>query len=218
MDFRQMSDGIYLNHTGHDGHEAPSLPSPAMNSFPPSMITTGDDSAGNGGDGSFYGGLVHASFVLYQPINIAISGDNSVSHADQTNNVDINQSAVQLAGIGGDGGDGNAALGGDVGFLSSGFAFGFGSDAIATGANSAGNGGSGHFSGSLIDVDIAIYAPINIAISGYNSSADAHQSNNVYFDQSTFQIAGIGGDGGHGNFASGGDFAIHLLSDLHLLG
>ena len=30
-------------------------------------------------------------------------------------------------------------------------------------------------------------------------------------------MAGIGGDGGHGNTALGGDFAMHLLADLHLL-
>jgi hypothetical protein len=30
-------------------------------------------------------------------------------------------------------------------------------------------------------------------------------------------MAGIGGDGGHGNAAFGGDFAMQLLSDLHLL-
>ena len=64
---------------------------------------------------------------------------------------------------------------------------------------------------------MAIYAPVNIAVAGYNSTAEAHQSNNVLFDQSAIQIAGIGGDGGHGNAALGGDFAMHLLSDLHLL-
>ena len=37
------------------------------------------------------------------------------------------------------------------------------------------------------------------------------------FDQSAIQMAEIGGDGGHGNTALGGDFAMHLLSDLHLL-
>ena len=54
-----------------------------------------------------------------------------------------------------------------------------GSDVIATGHNGAGNGGNGHFSGSMVDIDVAIYAPINIAVAGYNSTADAHQSNNV---------------------------------------
>ena len=35
-------------------------------------------------------------------------------------------------------------------------------------------------------------------------------------DEVVVQIAGVGGDGGHGNVALGGDFAMHLLSDLHL--
>jgi hypothetical protein len=123
------------------------------------------------------------------------------------NDVDINQSAVQMAGIGGNGGHGNAALGGNIDLFGSGF--GFGSDAINTGHNGAGNGGNGHFSGNIIDVSHAIYAAINIAIAGYNSITDAHQS-----DQSAMQI---GGDGGHPNLALGGDVTSHLLPDHHLL-
>jgi hypothetical protein len=180
------------------------------------MIASGDNHAGNGGDGYAYGGLVHASFALYYPINIAVAGYNSSAHADQTNNVSIDQSAFQMAGVGGGGGNGNTAAGGTVGTSPSIFDL-IGSDVIATGHNSAGNGGDGHFAGSLVDVNVAVYAPINIAVAGYNSTADAHQTNNVQLDQSTTQIAGIGGDGGHGNTALGGDLAMHLLSDLHLL-
>ena len=40
--------------------------------------------------------------------------------------------------------------------------------------------------------------------------------NNVHIDQSAVQIAGLGGDGGYGNLALGGDLSAHL-SDLHLL-
>jgi hypothetical protein len=175
------------------------------------LIDTGGSQAGNGGDGYFYGSLVHASFALYDPVNIAVGGYNSSAHAYQTNYVHLDQSSFQMAGIGGNGGNGNAAVGGNV-FSG----LGGGSDTIATGANSAGNGGSGHFSGSMIDVSVAIYAPINIAIAGPHSTAEADQTNNVHFDQSAVQIAGVGGDGGHGNVALGGDFAMHLLSDLHL--
>ena len=89
--------------------------------------------------------------------------------------------------------------------------------AAHTGDNSAGNGGNGHFAGSLVDIDIAIYAPINIAVAGYNSTAEATQSNHVQLDQSATQIAGVGGDGGNGNTAYGGDLAMQLLSDLHVL-
>jgi len=181
------------------------------------LITSGGNHAGDGGDGYFYGGIVHASVAVYDPINIAVAGYNSSAHADQTNNVIFDQSAFQMAGVAGNGGNGNKAIGGDAGLHSSILGL-IGSDVIATGGNSAGSGGDGHFAGSLIDLNIAIYAPINIAVAGPNSTADAHQTNNVQFDQSAVQIAGIGGGGGHGNTAFGGDFAMHLLADDHLLG
>jgi hypothetical protein len=180
------------------------------------LIASGGNHAGDGGDGYFYGGIVHASFALYDPINIAVVGYNSNAHADQTNNVIFDQSAFQMAGIGGNGGSSNAAIGGDAGSYSSILGL-IGSDVISTGGNSAGSGGDGHFAGSLLDLNIAIYAPINIAVAGPNSSADAHQINNVQFDQSAIQIAGVGGDGGHGNAALGGDIAMLLLADHHEL-
>jgi hypothetical protein len=179
------------------------------------VIASGGSEAGNGGSGSFSGSLVHASFALYEPINIAAAGYNSTAHADQTNNVDFNQTAFQMAGVGGHGGNGNVAMGGQLDAFASGNGL-IGSDVIATGANSAGGGGNGHFFGSVVDVSVAIYAPINIAVAGYNSTADAHQLNNVHFDQSATQIAGIGGDGGHGNVAQAGDLALHFLADHFL--
>lgn len=183
----------------------------------PNSITSGDNHAGNGGDGYFSGSLVHTAIAVYDPINIAVAGYDSTSHADQSNNVVFDQFAVQMAGVGGNGGNGNAAIGGDGGNLSSLLGL-LGSDVIATGGNSAGSGGDGHFAGSLVDLNIAVYAPINIAVAGPNSTADAHQTNNVEFDQGAIQIAGVGGDGGHGNAALGGDAALHLLSDLQLHG
>ncbi|MGB8107450.1 MAG: hypothetical protein WCF47_24570, partial [Pseudolabrys sp.] len=106
-------------------------------------------------------------------------------------------------------------LGGSADIFSSGF--GFGSDAINTGHNAAGNGGSGHFSGSLSDTSVAIYAPINIAIAGYGSVDDAFKANHVHLDPSAIAMAALGGDGGHGNLALGGDVAAHLLPEHHLL-
>ena len=179
------------------------------------QIESGGNQAGNGGDGNFHGSLVHTSVVVYDPVNIAVAGYNSTTEAYQSNNVTLDQSSSQTAGVGGNGGSGNGAMGGNAGITSSGPAGG--SDAIATGGNGAGNGGSGHFSGSLIDVSVAIYAPINIAIAGPHATAEADQVNNVHIDQSATQIAGIGGDGGNSNLALGGDVAAHLLSDLHLL-
>jgi len=177
-------------------------------------VQTDGSQAGNGGEGAFYGSLVHTSFVVYDPINIAVAGYGSNVHSVQTNDAYVDQSIAQIAGIGGHGGNGNAAAGGHASLLSHGL-WG-GSDTIATGSNGAGNGGNGYFAGSLIDVSVAIYAPINIAIAGPNSTAVADQVNNVHIDQSAVQIAGIGGDGGYGNLTLGGDLSAHL-SDLHLL-
>ena len=214
-----IGGNVSVSGSGHGPHQivgGSGLASDQGGTGGSNAIASGDNHAGNGGDGYAYGGIVHATFAFYYPINIAVAGYNSSAHADQTNNVVIDQSAVQMAGIGGDGGNGNAATGGSADTFSSLLNL-IGSDVIATGHNSAGNGGNGHFAGRMVDLDVAIYAPINIAIAGYNSTADAHQTNNVHFDQSTVQMAGIGGDGGHGNTAFGGDFAMHLLSDLHLL-
>jgi hypothetical protein len=209
---------VSVSGAGHGHHQTIGGPGLAADhgGIGSNAIASGDNHAGNGGDGYFYGGLVHATFAFYYPINIAVAGYNSSALADQTNNVVFDQSTIQMAGVGGDGGNGNVAIGGTADIFSSIFEL-IGSDVIATGNNSAGNGGNGHFSGSMVDIDVAIYAPINIAVAGYNSTAEAHQTNNVQFDQSTIQMAGIGGDGGHGNAAFGGDFAMQLLSDLHLL-
>ena len=123
-------------------------------------------------------------FALYN-LNIAVAGYNSSANATQTNNVHLDQSSSQMAGAGGHGGSGNVAMGGNGSIFFSGL--GGGSDAIATGGNGVGNGGSGHFSGSLVDVSVAIYAPINIAIAGPHSTAEADQINNVHLDQSAIQ-------------------------------
>ena len=166
------------------------------------VLHTGANEAGNGGDGYFYGGIIHASLAVYEPINITVTaGYDSSAQADQTNNVVFNQSAVQMAGIGGNGGNGNIASGGNVGIASS------GSGVIATGDNNAGNGGDGHFSGMLVDAPVVIYNPINIAVAGFGGTAHASQSNTVEIDQSAIQIAGVGGNGGNGNAAVGGNLS-----------
>jgi hypothetical protein len=198
---------------GGDGNAAVGGNVSATGSGPSGGVDTGGSHAGNGGDGSFSGSLVHTSVVVYDPINVSVAGYNASSYAFQYNNVHLDQFAFQMAGIGGNGGNGNLALGGHGGWSG---ALG-GSDVIGTGANHAGNGGNGYFSGSLVDVSIAIYAPINIAVAGPHATAVADQINNVHIDQSAVQIAGIGGHGGDGSLAIGGDLAAHLLSDLHLL-
>ena len=64
---------------------AEACPSPVL--MGSARLSSGGNQAGNGGDGYFYGSIVHASFALYDPINIAVAGYNSSADADQTNNV-----------------------------------------------------------------------------------------------------------------------------------
>jgi hypothetical protein len=182
MNFHDMSDGIRLSHHAHGA------PVPSVDSLH-AAIDTGDNSAGNGGDGYFFGSLVNAPIVIYMPINIAVGGYNSTANADQSNTVQIDQSATQIAGVGGDGGNDNASIGGSVTASGTG---GGDSGAISTGGNQAGNGGDGFFLGSIINASFVLYHPINIAVAGPNSSAHADQTNNVNIDQSAIQIAGNG--------------------------
>ena len=105
---------------------------------------TGDNGAGNGGNGYFSGYLIDSPYAAFEPHNVAQAGAHGSATAHQTNVAILDQSATQIAGIGGDGGDDNAAIGGSV---SGAFGSG-GSGAIATGDNSAGYGWRRHLPGS----------------------------------------------------------------------
>ncbi len=129
-------------------------------------------------------------------------GYDSSAKAEQTNNVSIDQSAVQIAGAGGNGGNSDVGTGSDAGFHS-------GSGVVSTGGDSAGNGGDGHFSRTLLDAPVVVYHPINIAKAVAGGAADASQSNAVEIDQSAIQIAGVGDHGGNGNAAIGGNPSAH---------
>jgi hypothetical protein len=85
----------------------------------------------------------------------------------------------------------------------------FGGDSIKivvdTGHNSAGNGGDGHFYGSITN-------NAKIDFDGDNKIEkahveDVHQINKVWADQSQNVSAGNGGDG---NAAVGGNLEVHL--------
>ena len=112
-----------------------------------------------------------------------------------------------MAGVGGAGGSGNAAQGGDADLYGALFHMGDGT----TGGNAAGNGGNGTFIGTMMDDDMAIYMPINIAIAGPGATATAHQDNHAYFLQGATQMAGLGGSGGSDNLALGGDITALLM-------
>src|SRR5258705_2005253 len=200
MNFRYVSDGFHLDRKDMFGREAPVPSWLRPDSLQPFSIDTGDNSAGNGGNGYFAGSLIDSSYAAFAPVNMAQAGAHATASAHQTNIGIFDQAATQIAGIGGDGGDGNAAMGGSAGMFGS-----IGSDVIATGDNSAGNGGDGHFSGSMVHTPVAIFDPVNIAVAGFHGAADAHQSNTVEFHQGASQAAGGGGHGGDGNAAVGGD-------------
>lgn len=153
--------------------------------------------AGSGGNGVFFGGLVSSDVAVFAPVNTAVAGGSgSIASANQTNNAAFLQGTDQMGGIGGSGGDHNLA--GSVSPIHT----DTGPTYLFTGDNYAGHGGAGIFAGTMIDVNVAIFSPINIAVAAAGGNADAHQTNNVIFDQGGTQIAGIGGNGGGFNMAS----------------
>jgi hypothetical protein len=193
---RNLSDGFQLSQQDL-GREATSAWLSAS-SQPFFSLDTGHNGAGNGGDGYFSGDLIDSPYAAFEPQNIALSGAHGSATAHQTNIAILDQSATQIAGIGGDGGDGNTAMGGSVSGSGS-------SGAAATGDDSAGVGGDGVFQGALMHAPDAVYNPVNIAVAGSHGGADAHQSNSAVFYQPSFQFAGNGGSAGNGNTAAGGD-------------
>ncbi len=54
-----------------------------------------------------------------KPLNTAFASSHGKADAHQSNMVEIDQHATQMAGIGGDGGHDNAAIGGNVSILKS---------------------------------------------------------------------------------------------------
>ena len=96
------------------GHNAPVSWLPSGNAWPGFAANTGHNSAGNGGNGHFAGSMIHSSYASFEPLNVAQAGCHSAASAYQTNVVYLDQSATQIADVGGDGGNGNAASGGSV--------------------------------------------------------------------------------------------------------
>lgn len=159
------------------------------------LAGSGGGNAGGGGHGTFLGSLVSTDVGVFAPVNTAVAGGpGSTATASQVNNAAMLQGATQIGGIGGSGGDHNIAGGGT--------SANHGTSVTFTGDNFAGHGGDGTFIGSMIDVNVAVFSPINIAIGAAGGAASAHQTNNAIFDQGGVQIAGIGGAGGGFNLSS----------------
>src|SRR5262245_49395691 len=164
MNPRHFSDGSHLSQKDF-GRDTSSTWLSA-NSLPLFSVDTGDNSAGNGGNGYFSGYLIDSPYAAFEPVNVAQSGAHGSATAQQTNVAFLDQSATQIAGIGGDGGDDNAAIGGSVnGSLGSN-----GGGAISTGDNSAGSGGDGIFQGAMVHAPVAVFGPVNIAVAGANGA------------------------------------------------
>jgi len=97
-------------------------------------INTGDQDVGNGGDGVSIGNLLFDDdYAVVAPTNFssggnayantgtqgALAADQTGGHAGAATQVtlaEIHQGGTQIGGIGGHGGDGNVALGGNVYF------------------------------------------------------------------------------------------------------
>jgi hypothetical protein len=70
MVLRYVSDGLHLDRKDLFGREAP-VPWPSADSGPLFLVHTGDNSAGNGGDGYFAGSLIDKSYAAFGPLNMA---------------------------------------------------------------------------------------------------------------------------------------------------
>jgi hypothetical protein len=162
------------------------------------LISTGDNYAGHGGDGDFIGSMVDVNVAIFSPINIAVGAAGGSAEAHQMNTAIFDQGGVQIAGIGGDGGG-----------------FNLSSDTIYTGSQMGGGGGSGSSTGSMVDVSIGYFHPINIAVPA-GGTADAQQIDHILTDQHTLQMAGIGGHGGEGNLSDAHSALVDdILNFLH---
>lgn len=128
-------------------------------------ISTGGQSAGNGGDGYFKGSISNQPTIKFDPSNSATGAEVKVNTGDH-----VSQKAYWDA----DGGDATASK----------FSKAYGGDAKSNGDQSS---KSGHDTSK-------VYA-----------DTSAYQKNYVDADQHQYVVAGVGGDGGDGNFAWGGN-------------
>ena len=113
MGLRFVSDGFHQGQKdlGREAQAPTWLPTESLPFLP---IDTGDNRAGNGGNGYFLGYMIDSPYAAFEPLNVAEAATNTTSVAHQTNLTYFDQTATQIVGIGGHGGDGNAAIGGSV--------------------------------------------------------------------------------------------------------
>ena len=133
-------------------------------------ISTGGNSAGNGGDGVNKGDITNNANINFEPSNKAYGSDVDVHTGDK-----VYQKAYW------DAGGANA----DADKYSK-----------AYGGEAESNGDQKNYSGH--------------DTSHVSADTTAYQTNFLAADQSQNVYAGIGGDGGDGNYAVGGDVNVHI--------
>lgn len=144
----------------------------------------GDANAGNGGDGYNHGNIDYNPVAYVNPTQ-TVEG----AYTDLHNGDHVWQSAGWDAGSGGPGGFTQAQNGFLAAVTNSG--------AGGAGGNSQSNGSQGNTSGG----DTAAVA----------AATTATQYTQLVADQHATILAGVGGNGGNGNMAQGGDIASALM-------
>lgn len=133
-------------------------------------ISTGGNSAGNGGDGVSTGNITNNAHINFDPTNKAYGSDVHVNTGDY-----VHQNASWDAGTA------NATAN---------------YHSTANGGNAESNGDQHNYSGH--------------DTSTVQADTTAYQTNFLAADMSQSALAGIGGNGGDGNYAAGGDVHVHI--------
>ncbi|MFC5758403.1 PE-PGRS family protein [Rhizobium sp. GCM10022189] len=144
----------------------------------------GDANAGNGGDGFNYGNIDYNPVAYVSPVQ-TVEG----AYTDLHNGDHVWQSAGWGSGDGGAGGFAQA----QNGFL-----------AAVTNSGSGGAGGDSNSNGDQGNTSGGDTATVNAATT-------ATQYTQLMADQHATILAGVGGNGGNGNMARGGDIASALV-------
>ena len=143
----------------------------------------GNANAGNGGDGYSFGDISYSPSATLAPTQTVFG-----AHVDVANGDAVTDLASWGAGTGGNGGDAGISA-----FL-----------ANATNFGSGGDGGNANSNGSQASLSGGDVAAVHADTSGVQYSSQLA-------DQSATILAGMGGNGGNGNYAQGGDISSAVV-------
>lgn len=144
----------------------------------------GDASAGNGGEGYNYGNIHYDPTAYVSNTQTVYGADTDLHNGDH-----VWQAAGWSAGSAGNGGDAEA----ENGFL-----------ANITNNGSGGPGGDANSNGSQANSSGGDIAAVSAATT-------AQQNTQFFADQHATILAGVGGNGGNGNLAQGGDISAAVV-------